>query len=295
MPATTPGNFKPHHQYQRKYKSSKLQLIKKSENYVPIYGNFVAIPILQLSNIGYETATWKHFKITFVDECTEKNEIIKCLSHQTIRDVYKHQIGIVFYIVCNGIIFKVDIDVPIRSLRILPKMRDIKNFVIYYSQYNTFQNELKCVQFTHNLRICSTCKEKINCEWNKCVGCALFGQNSKDASAILKKSNDSYLCLIYEIHNARLIKCMASFNHHNTLLETCDCYKLDFIENNGILYALETGKTMKCLVLGEQIHVDDKVSSFNSFELKQIQRFAKSTPKIIPLKPEKGISTCNIL
>jgi hypothetical protein len=109
MAVSTPGYFRSHHNYRRKHKHPKLQKITKSVSFVPFS--------IKLTDGGYETTTtWKQFTIIFIDIYL----VVKCLSSQTIRDVFSFQPGTIFFIVCNGIPFKLDADISIRSFRVLP-------------------------------------------------------------------------------------------------------------------------------------------------------------------------------
>jgi hypothetical protein len=240
------------------------------------------------------------------------------LSDHTIRDVFSFQPGTIFSIVCNGIPFKLDADIAIRSFRVLPGMRDKRTFEIHVLHNDTAQfedvsdnastlsssitgppvisdtmNELKYVKFIHIKTICCNCQEKIDCEWKQCVGCKLFGAY---VSSRIENPSYSYLCIIYKHSDTNLIKCMAEENRktfkYDTLWQTCTCYKIDFIEKSGLLYALETGKTMRCLTLKDKEHKD---KTLGSHQLQEMQTLNKNTLKIIPLRPEKNVEMCNIL
>jgi hypothetical protein len=175
-------------------------------------------------------------------------------------------------------------------------------------------NELKYVKFDHIKTICCNCQEKIDCEWKKCVRCTLFGSiHPEQGLSRIEKSSYSYLCIIYKHPETNLIKCMPEENHKtfqcDTLWKTCQCYKIDigepissqisrsrdyfnFIEKAGLLYALETGKTMRCLTLNNEEHQDKTLSSH---QLQEMQTLDKNTLKIVPLRPEKTVEMCNIL
>ncbi len=287
MPLQHFGCFKPHHNYQRKFKSPKFQIKKKSNYFVPV--------IDKMYDGGYVTETWTRFTILFLDEFTKQITKVNCTSNQRIRDVCP-KFDSFFYIFSNGKKFKIDTNITIRTLQILPRMRDIKKFVIYSSSnlLLNIPNQLTIVRFTRINKICCICQEEIVCQWIQCVGCTLFGSNI-NLTIRLQKANETYVCIIYKLDkDTNLIKCMAPYDYKNytsvSLYKACKCYKIDFIEQNGLLYSLESGRTMPCLTLSDGMYQPKIIPS-----LKEIQTFSKTQLKIIPLKPQKEMNMCIIL